>query len=224
MKSFVWLVVGLSITFLLPTSVFSEEFTKEFGWKLKKKKNGIEIHTRKVEDWATREFQGVTTVKTSLVSAISLFEDTKRISEWMYRVKEFKELKEISSSEKIFYFRQGIQWPISDRDGVYTRSRIQDPVTNAVSYTSVVVPNGYPLQKDAVRMPYIRSLFLFTPKEDGTLVIYYRLLLDMGGKIPKWLVNNKLNVDIPFYTLKKFKKILEESQYQNATESRGLTN
>ena len=207
------------MTLLFLTPMIAEEFTKEFRWELKKDKEGIQVHTRKVQGWDTREFQGVTTVKTSLDSAIALFEDTKKITQWMYRIKEFTMLEEKDPGVIIFYFRQGLPWPITDRDAVLTRTRKQDSATKAVSYTALMIPNGYPLKKGAVRMPYIRVLWLFTPKEDGTLVIYYRLLLDVGGRVPKWLANNQLNVDIPFHSLKKFRELLQRPEYQNAKVS-----
>ena len=183
-------------------------FADETAWELKKDAEGIQVYTRKVEGSPIKEFKGIMVAKIPLDRVIAVFEDTPSACEWMHNCEEFKQLEEKSPDERIFYLHQKLQWPVSDRDVVTYRIRKQDPQTKAVSYTFSEVPGLYPLQKDRVRMLFIRTLWRFTPREDGKVEVYYQVHLDPGGKIPKWVVN-QLSVDVPFYTLERFRKFLQ---------------
>ncbi|MBI1978137.1 MAG: hypothetical protein HYS55_05240, partial [Candidatus Omnitrophica bacterium] len=90
----------------------------------------------------------------------------------------------------------------------------QDPLTQVLTYRiSEASPDlyPYPKQKNVVRMPYLRVLWQFTPKEDGLVEIDYQIHADPGGRIPKWLVN-RLSLDIPVHTLNRFEKMLQDPQ------------
>ncbi|MBI4971243.1 MAG: START domain-containing protein [Candidatus Omnitrophica bacterium] len=178
------------------------------GWHLKKDEDGIKIFSRKVEGSPVSEFQGVVSVKAPLDRVIELYEDAARVHEWMYHCKEFREIQKEGSSEKFFYFHQKLQWPVSDRDVVTSRVRDSDPKTGAISYRITVSPGIYPIQENIVRIALFKSFWQFTPQEGGAIEVRYQILLDPAGSVPKWLVNQN-GIDFPFYSLKRFKELLE---------------
>ncbi len=184
-------------------------FADNSGWEFKKEEKGVKVYTQKVEGSNLKEFRGVASVKASMDQIVTLFEDTPSGCAWIYKCKEFKELKVKSQDEKFFYFRQELSWPVHDRDIVDYRIRKQDPNTKVLTYhISETSENLYPEQKDVVRMPYLRVLWQFTPKENGMVEIDYQIHADPGGRIPKWLVN-RLSMDIPVHTLNQFEEALE---------------
>ena len=98
-------------------------------------------------------------------------------------------------------------WPVTDRDVVFRRVRVNDPVTGVVRYETSAVPHDYPEQPGKVRMPFLKGLWRFTPLAKGRTEIDYQQHSEVGGHIPDWLVN-KLAVNIPFNSLSHFRQLL----------------
>ncbi len=198
-----------ALSFLL---LSSSAFAQDSSWELKKEAKGVKVYTKTVEGSILKEFRGVAILPASLDKVRKVFEDTESGCSWIYKCKEFKEIKVVSPAEKYFYYRQGLSWPVLDRDVVDLRIRTQDPKTKMLSYhISEASPEMYPYQKSVVRMPYLRVLWQFTPKSETTVELDYQIQADPGGKIPKWLVN-RLSTDIPIDTLSQFTEALKKSK------------
>lgn len=187
------------------------------GWALQRDKEGIQVYARKTQGHLTREYKGIAYAKVPLAGAIALFEDTNRIPEWMYRCKEFRELSPKNSGENIFYFRQGLPAPAHERDVVVSRIQTQDPLTNTVFYAFSHISGRYPVQENVRRMPYFKSMWRFTPRQGGTVEVEYRFQSDPGGHVPVWLLDNIIYVDLPFYSLRRFRELAQEPRYKNTT-------
>lgn len=182
-------------------------FAVDADWRLKKEEDGIKVFTHKVEGSSMEAFKGVATVPFSLDTVIALFEDTPTGKEWMHQCVEFRQLEQASDADRTFYFHQALQWPVADRDIVFRRVRTKDETTGAVRFNFSPATEIFPEQKKIVRMPEFASSWKFTPQGENVVLIEYEVLADPGGKIPKWLAN-RVAVDLPFYTLQRFREFL----------------
>ncbi|HXV18809.1 MAG TPA: hypothetical protein VD883_01895, partial [Candidatus Omnitrophota bacterium] len=132
----------LATTCLALTAVFLRPaLAEDSSWKLKRDKEGIQVFARKMNGHLVREYRGITIVRAPLAEVIALYENTARTPEWMYMCREFKELKENGPDSKVFYFRQGLTRPASDRDAVISRLRTEDPLTQTVTYVLSQTPD-----------------------------------------------------------------------------------
>ncbi len=185
-------------------------FAVEYPWQLKKDKDGIQVHVRKVEGSPILEYKGVVTVDAPIEIVIAFYEDASRMPEWFHQCIASKLLRKKSEDDKILYFAIGMPWPVSDRDAVYERVRAKDPSTGAIEFHAKALPSYFPRVEGRVRMPMVKGVWRFTPLSGGKTEVYYQQHGDAGGHIPAWLIN-QLAVNIPFNSLQSFRRFVNQS-------------
>ncbi len=201
----------LSLVILIMLVFSPNIFAHEFPWVLKKDTEGIQVHVRKVEGSPILEYNGSVVVPVGLERVVSLYENEKHTPEWFYQCIESKLLEGKGPDEKILYFAIDLPWPAEDRDSVYRRLRFKNPVTGTVEYKISALPGRYPPQDGRLRTPMLKGLWRFTPLADGRTEVYDQHDAAVGGYLPAFLVN-RLAVNIPFNSLKNFrKKLVEET-------------
>ncbi|MBI1977764.1 MAG: hypothetical protein HYS55_03330, partial [Candidatus Omnitrophica bacterium] len=137
-------LLGLTACVLFSRLLFAEDV----DWQFKKEEKGVKVYVHEIEGSALKEFRGVALVNTTMDRILAVFEDTAGGCSWIYKCKEFKEIEEKSPTEKFFYFRQELSWPVLDRDVVDYRIRNQDPLTQVLTYRiSEASPDLYPYPK-----------------------------------------------------------------------------
>ena len=192
--------------------VFSPSiFAREFPWELKKDTEGIQVHVRKVEGSPILEYNGIVIVAAGVERVVAFYENEKRMPEWFHQCIESRLLETRSPDEKILYTAIDLPWPVKDRDSVYRRVHSKDPATGGVEYKISALPELLPPQDGRIRTPMLKGLWRFTPLADSRTEIYYQQHADVGGHIPALLVN-QLAVNIPFNSLKNFRKKLFEEK------------
>jgi hypothetical protein len=186
------------------------------GWELRKKEEGIEVFTRITPDSDFKEFEGIMYVTGArLSSLLAAFDDTSSYPDWMYNCMEAKLLKKINTFKRYTYFAIKVPWPASDRDNVVYAEISQDAKTLAVTISLTGIPDYLPLQGARVRIPAMKTNWLFEPMESGAVKIVYRSKSDPGGSIPAGIVNLGA-ADLPYYTLLNLRKIIKEERYARA--------
>lgn len=184
-------------------------------WKLRKNENGILVYTRDIQGSDFKEIKTTTNFKTSLSSLVGLLTDVNSHTLWIYKCKQSKLIKTVSSSEFYYYMETAVPWPASNRDGVIRFKYTQDSVTKVVTVKSQNIPNVLPELDGIVRVPKASAQWIFTPKDDGTVDGEYQLNLDPGGSVPAWIINMFV-VDGPYESLTNMKKLLDKNKYENA--------
>jgi len=180
-------------------------------WKLQKDLEGVQVFTREVENSPILELRGEIEVDAHVERAVSLYEQTERMTEWFHRSKEVKLLKAISAEEMLIYFAADLPWPLADRDGVYRRAKFVDSASKSVTYRLHGEKDVYPKHKDRVRVNYLDGEWRFTPRPGGRTAISYRMHTEAGGYIPAGVVN-RFTVSLPFKTLLNFRTLLQKDQ------------
>ena len=192
------------------SSLLKETSAAEYPWKLRINKEEITVYTRKVEASPILEYKANMVIKVPLDKAIHFFEDIKNIPKWYYQCVQ-AELIQSDSPENIIYFVSRLPWPVTARDCVFSWIKSINQVSGEVIYTLHTVSGKFPEQKGRIRVIYIKSHWRFSPLKDGRTEVYFQQHSDPGGIIPVFLVN-KLSVEIPFYSFKNFRKMIQESK------------
>lgn len=196
---------------------------QEDGWKLTRNQNNIKVYIRQHNETALKEVYARTDIKTSLSAIISVIKDTGNHHKWMYANKISKLLKKNSEFDWILYSESEAPWPVSDRDLISHSKMSQDLKTCTIRIEASGIPDYLPVNEGIVRIQKMHSVWELTPQGNGVVTVGFKILLDLGGNIPTWLVN--LAVDKgPYYTLLHFKEIVRQDQYQNAHLSYIVTN
>jgi hypothetical protein len=185
-------------------------------WELRKNENGILVYTKDIPGSDFKEIKTTTNFKASLSSLVGLLTDMSSHTLWIYKCKQSKLIKTVSSSELYYYMETAVPWPASNRDGVIRFKFSQDSETKVVTVTSQNIPDILPEIDGIVRVPKAKAQWTFTPKSDGTVDAEYQLNVDPGGSVPAWIINMFV-VDGPYESLTNMKKLLAKNKYDTAT-------
>ena len=193
---------------------FSASAQKADDWKLVRNQEGVKIYLRSVEGMGTKQVLGLTKVSATLGSLVSMVKDPENHHSWIYANKQARFLKNISDFEWIYYNISEAPWPVRNRD-LITHAKIdQDPDSYVVKIDSEGWPDYVPPNKNLVRIAMLRSLWIFTPKNNGEIDIRFELSIDLGGDIPAWLVNFAIDKG-PFNTLLNLTEVVKSDRYRS---------
>ena len=205
-KMFLWLSLFTLTYEYSSTSIASD-------WELELDEESIQIYTRNAPERNFKEFKGITKLKTSLNSIVSLLEDADACQQWVYKCKNEKTLKIISPYEKYDYLLSDGS-PLSDRDSIVHIIRTQDIESRTVTFKITGVPNFIPEKQDIVRVPMINETWTLKPENNSNTVITLQNISNPGGNIPNF-ITNYYGIYTPFYTLLKLRSIVMNKKYQN---------
>jgi hypothetical protein len=193
-----------SLFFFLP-----ESLAAEYPWKLRINQEEISVYTRKVKASSILEYKANMIVNAKLAKLMPLFEDVEKMPQWYYQCVQAELIQSESAERQIIYFVLHLPWPVIERDCVFRRIKSLDPVSGEVSYTLSAVSGKFPQQKGRIRALDLNSIWRLTPLKDGRTEVYFQQHSNPGGSIPSFLVN-KLSVEIPFYSFKNLRQMINQ--------------
>ncbi len=199
----------LSIAFIGFDS-FQEE--KCSAWVKVRESNGISVFTRDNSLSNTKEVKAVSKFKTSLSALVYLIKDTENQPNWAYKVLKSEEVKTFSDFHWIAYTVSDTPWPMMDRDNVTDVTLTQYKDKSIVIY-SHTVDGIVKLNKDYVRIPFIKASWHFVPLKDGYIEVSFQILIKMGGSIPEWVVNMFIEKG-PYQTIDHMRKEAIKPKYR----------
>lgn len=195
--------------FLMGLFVFHSGFvTEDVGWKLRKDEEGIQVYQRPMLGSNIHEVKGIAYADVSLDQVIAFYEDESRYSEWCYGCDGVKVIKHFNPMEKLVYYGLPLPWPVKDRDSVSIHKKVVLPKAKTVSYEISNAPEAYPPQKGKLRIQELEGVWRFRALSDQQTEIYYWQHVDVGGHLPKWLVN-RLAVQIPYQSIRNLREFVE---------------
>lgn len=190
---------------LLPALAFAN--TGE--WQLDRDEDGIQVHTRAVEDSALREFRAEMTIEAGVEPALRLLDDTANLCAWLADCKKSERMEQIDEYTAINYVQYDQPWPVSDRD-MYVRSQAHVDLEAGSAVVEMRGLPGYKPEKDGmVRIPYLKGSWRFTATEDGKTRVVYQAHAQPGGSVPAFLAN-RASTDAPMETLKNMREQLQQ--------------
>jgi len=83
-----------------------------------------------------------------------------------------------------------------------------DQGSGEIKYTLKSLPDRLPRKKGIVRVIYLKSFWRFIPMSGGRTELFQQYTRPEGF-IPAFMVN-QLVIDVPFYSLKNFRSLLEK--------------
>ncbi len=182
---------------------------EEYPWILKKDQEGIHVYARKVSGSAFLEYKANIVVDVPIGKVIVLFENDEKVSLWFYHGDRSDLVAQSDGLGRVYYFMAKLPWPISARDAFFGRIKMEDPVTGEIRYTLTSLPDWLPRKKGVVRVIHLNASWYFIPLRDGQTEIYFQQFSIPGGFIPPFIAN-QLVIDVPFYSLRNFRTLVEE--------------
>lgn len=201
---------------LLLSCIMIVDASAQSDWKLKKKKNGIEVYVRDVPGSKLQEFKGTMYLeKTRLSSLMAAFDDTLSYTTWMYECIDAKLLKQVNFFERVHYLVTHAPWPVWNRDLVSFSIVRQDPKTLTITISLTGRPDYIPPVPNRVRIPKMTGLWIFTPTGAGDVMVSYQMHNEPGGSLPAGIAN-MATVDLPYNTLMRLRELIKQEKYATA--------
>ncbi|MEW6056298.1 MAG: START domain-containing protein [Bdellovibrionota bacterium] len=160
-------------------------------WEEISNDDGILIHRKEVPDSSLVAFRGEAMVDASLAKVSNILIDTSRKKEWVARIEEAKNVREISLFERIEYNHTASGFfAVRDRDFVFNAKGEFDKANRRATFRLKSVEDPLMPETDKVRGWLNESAYILTEVEPGKKThVVVEIHADPRGSVPKWLVN-----------------------------------
>ena len=205
-----------TIVFSLLFVFFGMDVTAQAAWELAKEKGDLQVYTRKQEGTDYKEVKVLTVVHSSINELVAAMEDVESQPDWAEGTKEARVIEQLGTGSFLIYQISDMPYPVQDRDVVMKYTRTQDPSTKVVTIEFVNVSDKKPVDENYVRIPSLHSKYILSPAADNKIDLQYQLNINMGGKLPKWVINmgiTKGTVD----SLEGLIDLVESGEYKGTT-------
>ena len=194
----------IAITFIL-TGITSHA---QKDCKLQKDLDSIKVYTCHTDTSRFKSIVAEFTLRTTIEQLTQLILNVPNLTKWQYNTIEAQTIKEISSSEQIYYTVIEAPWPVTDRDMVVRIKTKHDRNNRSLIITTESEAEALPKKVGYVRVPSSHAKWIVTQKNKNQLQIKYTMQIDPGGSVPAWLVN-WVCAEAPYRSFKNLKAILE---------------
>ena len=212
MKKMFFLFLALNL--LNPLRGYAGEWEDIFD------EDGIKVSQKSIKGSSIISFKAEMVTEKNIHELFTVLYDPDHKEDFLQNVIEFRTLKVLNDYEGISYVKVGNDLPfIDDRDVILHSEIVLRPKSKQIY---VPTKNSdlklVPEQKGTVRIPKLRSSWLFEALSKTKTRVTYQNEVDPGGFIPKWLVN-LASKRLPFGTLQKLRKLSEKKEALKRTST-----
>lgn len=201
------------VLLLTTVSLHAEVPTDDENWEKAVDSDGIEVHTRNLENSRIDAFRAETVLDAPLEAVMAVMANPESCMEWVHQCSHAENLEGGSFRDRYAYSINDMPWPVSDRDYVLhiTTHTGENRDHIIIEMESV---DGRVGKKDGyVRMPESSTVYEFSREgENRTRIVWYQHAAP-GGSLPNWLVN-QLATDIPYESLRTLNDVVQKERYQ----------
>jgi hypothetical protein len=188
-----WLVI---IMFLPMTAVAQK------NCQLKLDKDSIQVFTCDPENSKYKVIRSKFYLKATQRQLKAMLLDIDHLAEWQDQTVSAKLLKKVNENEIIYHTE--VKAPVVDNRDFVIRLAIQQMNAHEMKVTLVSIPDYIPKQKNVVRVPMSKAVWVVKEFKPGQLLVNYSLEIDLGGTLPAWVINS-LSHKAPYQTFTSMK-------------------
>lgn len=159
------------------------------SWELIEDVDGIQTFKRESANEDTVAVMGRGEIDAPLNLVASVLLDLNHSKEWMDDLKESRAVKILNENERYVYNHVGTPFVLKDRDFFLLAHLQIDAPQKLLTLKMHSVESPLAPQTDYVRAQMKAGEFILKAKEQKTL-IECSMDIDLGGNIPKWIVNS----------------------------------
>ena len=184
-------------------------------WHLAKKADMIEVYVRDVPGTKLKELKTIALFESSPDALLALLTDIPAQSAYQFGCLSSARIGKSTIYEQIFYQQLYMPWPFSQRDGVF--KQVINPLSTRkeIFIETISMSELIPHKTGYVRVPFMQSGWHIKRVSDSIINAEYKLKVDPGGAIPKWLINLFIDKG-PYESILNLRRLLKEKKYKNA--------
>jgi hypothetical protein len=198
---------------LFATAILGFAWVDAHAWETRRDEDGILVQSRPTPGAKYEEFRAEAEIDATVAQAIALLKDTSACTQWLFRCKESRIIREMSNTERVFYQVTSLPFPAKSRDSIF-HAVITFEGLSSVRVTMSSMPDEIPETKH-IRVREAFGAYILEPNGENKLRVTWQQYVDPSGALPAWLVNSMLT-DLPFKSLRAFRKLVQQSPYRNA--------
>ena len=161
------------------------------SWEEISQNDSVLVHRKEVANSDVVAFRGETTIDAPIAKVANVLIDTSRKTEWVHKIVEAKNIREISPLERIEYNHTSSGFfAVRDRDFVFHARAELNKNAKQVIFTLHSVDDPLMPEKSPVRGHLDNSRYFLTSIDGGKKThVVVEIHADPKGSVPKWLVN-----------------------------------
>lgn len=180
-------------------------------WTLRRQKDGIRTYTAEVQGSRILAVKLVCTATGTFNQLLAVLFDVPNVRTWAFNSRSSVLLKQISSSEMIFYAEVNTPFPLSNRDYI-SHLKVFSVSHDTLVIESAAMPGYIPEKEDLVRIHESKAHWLVTRNGDNSIRIEYIIHFNPGGNVPAWMINAFITSG-PYETFVKLKERMLAPEY-----------
>ena len=182
----------------------------EENWQLAQDEDDIRVYTKPNAKTMLKDFKADMIVQASIEKVNSHMSAMEDQTKWMYDRKLTKVLDRPNDRSSIIYSVTNAPWPVMDRDAVVSFTYNENNTDEFIRIDVVNVDDYHPLNKDMVRVPYLKGFWELIKIDDNRTKIVFMNAASPGGDIPDWLADSFV-LDMPYHSLNNFRDMLKNT-------------
>jgi len=192
--------------------------TRAESWTELHEVEGIKVFSRTEEGRSCYKASG--DIQANFFELMAVIADLSRRPEWVRNLKVSKAIEGDISSSVLLYEKYDFPWPALNRDTV-TRSVTRIDYSNLeieANFHHASHPE-YPEERGVIRIPFIKGWQFFKYASETTTRTENSICIDIGGRIPAWLVR-MVSRDMPSATILDLQRQVAKTrgQYKSFVE------
>ncbi len=177
--------------------------TAQKNCQLKFDKDSIQVYTCDAENSKYNIIKSKFYLHASQQQLKRMLFDVAHLGDWQDQTVSATLLKKVTENEIIYHTE--VKAPVvSNRDFVI-RLTYQQISAHEIKITLNSIPEYIPKEKNVVRVPMSKAVWIVKEEKPGRLFIQYVLEIDLGGTLPVWVINS-LSHKAPYETFKNMKE------------------
>lgn len=177
------------------------------GWKKALDKEGITIHTRKVDGSPFHEFLAETSMPGTIPAFKKIFSDVSNYIAWMPDCKSAELINMQNENEFAYYMEIKTPFPVANR---YTMQRVLFSEKHGELTVSLVnCENCQQPETSSVKIETAYGSWIVRQENKNEISIRFQYYADPGGDLPAWLVNSFIEKS-PYNTLRLLRELLAD--------------
>lgn len=184
------------------------------SWKKVKDSDDIVAYVQKLPSSQLKKVKVETVIKATLSEIITIIKDAENHKNWVFFNNSAEIIDVTDDLHWKYYGYTDSPWPVNDRDFITSVTLCQNKIDHSITITSIALPDYLPEKEDCVRIRNLTSVWYLEPRCNGDVYTTLEIEVDIGGKIPQWLVNMAITKG-PISTMTGLIEVLDSNNYNH---------
>lgn len=163
-------------------------------WALELEREGVKVYSLKAPGTYLKQYKAVMQANYSLNHLVAGLIENATLDNCRNSIPDCIDLKVIepwnakTMSDTVLW-KLGLPEPFAPREIILRSQVSQDPVSKTVIVDLIAAPNSAPRNPGSIRLTHVQNRWIYKPLGKGRVEIEFQQNMDMGGLMPRFLIN-----------------------------------